>query len=99
MLSLLGKVPALTCLVTSRRRLDVPGERELPVAPLPVPERGRDGRAASRSASVQVFVDRAQAVRPDFAVTDRTAPDLAALCRALEGIPWLWNWPPPASAP
>ena len=86
-LSLLGKVPTLTCLVTSRRRLDVPGERELPVAPLPVPDAAETAEQVARSASAQVFVDRAQAVRPDFAVTDRGAPDLAALCRALEGIP------------
>lgn len=86
-LSLLAKVPALTCLVTSRRRLDVPGERELPVAPLPVPDAAESAEQLSHSASAQVFVDRAQAVRPDFTVTDRTAPDLAALCRALEGIP------------
>ncbi len=86
-LSLLGKVPALTCLVTSRRRLDMPGERELPVAPLPVPDAAETAEQVACSASVQVFVDRAQAVRPDFTVTDRSAPDLAALCRALEGIP------------
>ena len=86
-LSLLGKVPALTCLVTSRRRLDMPGECEMPVAPLPVPELAETAEQLSNSASAQVFVDRAQAVRPDFAVSDRSAPDLAALCRALEGIP------------
>lgn len=86
-LSLLARAPALTCLVTSRRRLDVPGERELPVMPLPVPDAAEAAEQVARSASVQVFVDRAQAVRPDFTVTDRSAPDLAALCRSLEGIP------------
>ena len=86
-LSLLGKAPALTCLVTSRRRLDVPGECELPVAPLPVPDTTESAEQVARNASAQVFVDRAQAVRPDFAVTDRSSQDLAALCRALEGIP------------
>jgi predicted ATPase/DNA-binding SARP family transcriptional activator/Tfp pilus assembly protein PilF len=90
--SLLRRVPALTCLVTSRRRLDVSGEREMPLAPLPVPalseaSEPETAEQVARSASTQVFVDRAQAVRPDFAVTDRSAPDLAALCRALEGIP------------
>ena len=85
--SLLERVPALTCLVTSRRCLDVPGEREMPVAPLPVPDAAETAEQLSRSASAQVFVDRAQAVRPDFAVTDRNVADLAALCRALEGVP------------
>lgn len=86
-LSLLARLPMLTCLVTSRRRLDVPGEREMPVLPLPVPDLVETAEQVICSASVQVFVDRAQAVRPDFAVTDRSAPDLAALCRSLEGIP------------
>ncbi len=86
-LSLLGRVPALSCLVTSRRRLDVPGEREMPLAPLPVPEGDAAAEQVARSASAQVFVDRAQAARPDFAVSDRNATDLAALCRSLEGIP------------
>jgi len=86
-LSLLGRAPTLTCLVTSRRRLDVPGEREMPVASLPVPDAAGSAEQMARIASVQVFVDRAQAVRPDFTVTDRSAPDLAALCRSLEGSP------------
>lgn len=37
--------------------------------------------------SVQLFVDRAQAVRPDFQVTDRNAAAIAELCCRLEGIP------------
>ncbi len=86
-LTLLAKVPTLTCLVTSRRRLDMPGEREMPVTPLPVPNASEPAERIAQTASVQVFVDRAQAIRPDFAVTDRSASDLAALCRSLEGIP------------
>ena len=65
----------------------MPGEREMPVAPLPVPGLAETAEELSHSASAQVFVDRAQAVRPDFTVSDRSAADLAALCRSLEGIP------------
>jgi predicted ATPase len=36
---------------------------------------------------VQLFVDRAQTVRPDFQVTRQNAPAVAALCARLEGIP------------
>ena len=36
---------------------------------------------------VQLFVDRARLVRPEFAVTPRNAQDIAAVCRSLEGLP------------
>ncbi len=84
----------LTCLVTSRRPLGLPGEREFPVLPLPTPIAGDGILSESISPehlmtipSVQLFVDRAQSVRPDFVVTRRNANDVAALCRQLEGIP------------
>jgi predicted ATPase/DNA-binding SARP family transcriptional activator/transposase len=73
--SLLERVPTLTCLVTSRRRLGLAGEREFLVPPLPA------------QSSVQLFVDRAQAARPDFAVTDANTVAIAELCARLEGIP------------
>jgi predicted ATPase/DNA-binding SARP family transcriptional activator len=38
-------------------------------------------------ASVQLFVDRAQAVKPDFQITPHNAADVAALCQRLDGIP------------
>src|SRR5262249_34938994 len=41
----------------------------------------------SRCESVQLFLDRAQALRPDFQVTPGNAADVAALCARLEGIP------------
>ena len=37
--------------------------------------------------SVALFIDRAQAVRPDFQITARNAAEIAALCEELEGIP------------
>jgi predicted ATPase/DNA-binding SARP family transcriptional activator len=89
--TIVEKCPALTCLVTSRRRLRLPGEREIPIAPLPTPQLSEDldadpGRLAS-IASVQLFIDRAQAVRPDFQMTPRNAAAISRLCRELEGIP------------
>jgi predicted ATPase/DNA-binding SARP family transcriptional activator len=85
--SLLERVPDLTCLVTSRQRLGLAGEREFPVLPLPVPEERDTPEQLIRRPSVQLFVDRAQAVRPDFQVTAGNAPAVAALCHRLEGIP------------
>ena len=85
--ALLTRLPDLTCLVTSRRRLSLPGEREYPVPPLPLPD--ADGTAAqiARAASTQLFVDRAKAARPDFQLTPGNAAAVAALCRSLDGLP------------
>ena len=91
-LSLLTRLPAcLTCLVTSRRRLALPGEREYPVHPLPIPPPPSGlpetpGEVAG-SAGALLFVDRAQAARPDFQLTRGNAAAVAELCRKLEGIP------------
>ena len=97
MLALLTRVPSLTCLVTSRRRLALPGEREFAVPSLPVPSspashaepnlEAWDLETLARCASVQLFVDRTQAIRPDFQLTRRNAPAVAGLCADLEGIP------------
>jgi predicted ATPase/DNA-binding SARP family transcriptional activator len=82
--SLLERVPSLTCLVTSRRPLAIEGEWEFPVLPLPVPADASDLLSYS---SVQIFVDRVQAVCPDFRVTPENADVVAGICRRLEGIP------------
>ena len=73
--ALLARLPGLRCLVTSRHHVGLAGERTYPVPPLPpVP-------------GAQMFVDRAQAVRADFQITDRNAQAVADLCEQMEGIP------------
>jgi predicted ATPase/DNA-binding CsgD family transcriptional regulator len=86
---LIGMAPRLTVLVTSRVPLRVTGEQEYSVAPLPLPTVARDRSAATvlRSPAVRLFVQRAQAVRPDFTLDDRTAPIVAAICARLDGLP------------
>lgn len=86
--ALLSRLPRLVVLATSRHRLAVAGEREFPLAPLPTPE-DADLPAEQVAAfpAVQLFVDRAQAIRPDFQVTPANAPAVAALCAGLEGLP------------
>jgi predicted ATPase/DNA-binding SARP family transcriptional activator len=84
---LLERVPTLTCLVTSRQRLGLAGEREFLLTPLPVPGEGENPEQLAQCASVRLFVDRAQAVRPDFQVTPATAGAVARLCARLEGLP------------
>jgi predicted ATPase len=85
--SLLEQAPPLQCLVTSRQRLDLAGEREFPILPLPIPMGTASPERLTLYESVQLFVDRAQAVRPDFQVTSSNAPAVAELCSRLEGIP------------
>jgi predicted ATPase/DNA-binding winged helix-turn-helix (wHTH) protein len=85
-MELLHRIPELSLVVTSRRRLDLPGERELFVAPLGLPEQAApEGMVCT--ASVRLFVDRAQSLRPDFQVTVGNAPDIAAICHLLDGVP------------
>jgi predicted ATPase/DNA-binding SARP family transcriptional activator/uncharacterized protein HemY len=85
--TLLERAPTLTCLVTSRQRMGLAGEREYVVHPLPIPASGESLERLGQSASAQLFVDRAQAVRPDFQVTPGNAAAVAELCRRLEGLP------------
>lgn len=85
--ALLSRISTLRCLVTSRQRLALPGEREIPLDPLPVPKDRDLLEELLEVPSVQLFVDRAQSVRPDFQITRGNAAAVSALCRRLEGIP------------
>jgi predicted ATPase len=82
---LLAAVPRLHCLVTSRRRLNLVGEQEFPVDPLTIPDPAAPD--LFRNECVELFVDRAQAVRPDFQLTEQNTTTVADICRKLEGIP------------
>jgi non-specific serine/threonine protein kinase len=86
---LLAACPGLTCLVTSRVLLQVSGEHAFPVLPLALPPVTTEITAAyvNRAAAVQLFVDRARAVQPGFALTDANAVVVEAICRRLEGVP------------
>lgn len=93
-LALLERVPSLRLLVTSRLRLHLPGEQEIPLTPLPVPDievsesdHREDLKELSEIASVALFLDRSRAARPDFQITAHNRADILAICRMLEGIP------------
>jgi len=84
---LLSSSSHLKLMVTSRAALRLSGEQELPVPPLAVPD-ASDGVAAVAAADgVRLFVSRAQAVRPDFALDSSNAEAVAAIARALDGLP------------
>ncbi len=89
----LGELPArcprLAILATSRTVLRLRAEREYPVRPLPVPADPAQVSLAELQSwpAVALFVDRARAVRPDFALTEDNAAAVAEICRRLEGLP------------
>jgi predicted ATPase len=86
---LLARCPGLEILATSRTVLRLRAEREYPVGPLTVPafsEPPPMERLASLPA-LRLFVDRAQAVRHDFALTEENVPAVAEICRRLDGLP------------
>ena len=85
--SLLTAVPTLVCLATSRKPLDLEGEQNYPVGPLPLPAHPGSPERLMEFASIELFVDRAQRILPDFQVTPRNAADISAVCRKLEGSP------------
>ena len=85
---ILFQVPSLCCLVTSRQSLNVTSERIVAVGPLLVPQAGEnDIIQLCELPAVRLFIDRAQARRPDFQITPHNATALADLVRRLEGIP------------
>src|SRR5215207_6860481 len=75
----LGTCPNVTVLVTSRVRLRLSGEREVPIAPLGLAEldRHRGLEDVARSDAVRLFVARAEGVQPDFALTSDNAVAIA----------------------
>jgi predicted ATPase len=81
---LLSAAPGLRVLATSRSPLGSPDEHSLLITPLELPA---DDRGAAYADAVTLFVDRAQAVVPDFALTPENTPAVAELCRRLDGIP------------
>jgi predicted ATPase/DNA-binding XRE family transcriptional regulator len=87
--ALLAAVPALQLLVTSRETLHIYGEHEYTVPPLAVPPAGRVVALDNlrQVPAVVLFVQRAQAVRADFALTAGNAAAVAALCVHLDGLP------------
>ena len=86
---LLGACPQLKALVTSREVLHVQAEHEFPVPPLPLPDPKRlpDLAALSHNAAVALFLQRAQAVKPDFQVTSANARAIVEICVRLDGLP------------
>jgi predicted ATPase len=87
--ALLEACPRVKMLVTSRAPLRLRAERELPVPPLALPPRGHpvESEPLSQYSAVELFIQRATAVKADFRVTNENAPSVAEICQRLDGLP------------
>jgi predicted ATPase/transcriptional regulator with XRE-family HTH domain len=100
--ALLAACPRVQALVTSRAALHIRGEHEFPVPPLQLPGAGEDADDGHSQTSprpglspaelghygaVALFVQRAQALTPTFALTSANAASVVAICRRLDGLP------------
>jgi predicted ATPase/class 3 adenylate cyclase len=76
-------------LVTSREALHLSGEVEVTVAPLALPDDKQLPALdlLSSYAAIQLFTERAQAVKPDFTLTQEYAASVAKICQHLDGLP------------
>ena len=86
---LLAACPHLKILATSREPLRLSAEHLVPTPPLTLPEPHSAASLArmAQSEAVALFVERARAVRPDFALTPENADTVAELCTRLDGLP------------
>jgi len=86
---LLASSSGLRVLATSRVALRLRGEHRYPLAPLalPAPAAHLTLTADLRSAAVELFVQRARAAVPDFALSAANASAVAAICQRLNGLP------------
>ncbi len=84
----LTQAPCLKLLCTSRTPLDLYGEQEWPLTPLPVPDLAqRPSPDWAHTAAMQLLLARAQAIDPTFTLSDDNLLPRATLCVALDGLP------------
>ncbi len=84
----LQRSTGLRIMVTSREPLSIPEEQAVEVHPLSLPaDPAAPPGDLTRSEAVQLFIDRATAVRPSFRLTSDNATAVARICRQLDGIP------------
>jgi predicted ATPase/DNA-binding XRE family transcriptional regulator len=94
LMQLLAAAPYVRLLVTSRVALELSGEHRFTIPPLSVPPRIDNvkppitvAEAQERYAAIDLFVQRARAVRPDFALTDANVLAVSEICRHIDGLP------------
>jgi predicted ATPase/DNA-binding XRE family transcriptional regulator len=84
---LLSACSRLKVIATSREVLRVPGEWLFPVPPLDTPKEDLSVEEISAYPSLTLFVERARAVSPGFAITDESVGAISTICAKLDGLP------------
>jgi len=86
---LLEQCPRLRLLVTSRAVLHLSWESIFEVQPLAVPDPGAGGDQQTLAGydGIALFIERARAADPAFALTGQNAPAVAEICARLDGLP------------
>lgn len=86
---LLSTSQRVKALVTSREGLHLRGEQQFPVPSLALPDRKHPEsvRRLTSYEAVRLFVERAQAVKVDFAVSEQNADAVVEICHRLDGLP------------
>lgn len=82
-----GQAKNARFIITSRTPLHIAPEQRFPMVPLPLPTAEQSLEDLSENESIQLFVRRAQAVKPDFALTAENANVLVAIVVTLDGLP------------
>ena len=90
--AILRNCPDVKIIASSREPLSIEGETIWGVSPLSVPDFRRnepvlDWEQIAKLEAVQLFVDRAAAVRPEFRLTEENSAVIARICWRLDGIP------------
>ena len=85
---ILRNCPHVRILATSRERLNISGEQVYRLPSLGVPATdGISAKQVSQYGAIQLFTDRARSSDKRFTLNDEIAPDVAEICRRLDGIP------------
>jgi predicted ATPase/DNA-binding CsgD family transcriptional regulator len=86
---LLSRCPRAHILATSRVALRIGGEHLVPVPPLTLPDPNAEMAVelVEQSEAVQLFTQRARAIRPAYSLTDANAGTVSEICQRLDGIP------------
>ncbi|HEY1016051.1 MAG TPA: tetratricopeptide repeat protein [Herpetosiphonaceae bacterium] len=84
---LMAAAPRLKVLISSREVLRVYGERAFAVPPLSLPEPDTPLEELGRFEAVRLFVERAQAAQPSFALSPENARAIIDICQRIDGLP------------
>lgn len=87
--AILGECPGVRAVVSTRIVLRLSGEQEYPVPPLTLPDPNDvpDVEELARAEAIQLFVERARAARPLFALTSDNARAVVGIVAHLDGLP------------